>query len=166
MIYNPGKTTKIVIFIKLNVEIKNIHPDKPEVIRLFKLLDSHNLSHCPPEICHLATPEKFINENSILLGVFCDGILCGMGGLIIFTDYAEITRMFVLDEYRGNKFSLKILNHLEQIAIERKVKVLKLETSEKFEKAFSIYLKYGFILCRPFGEYVAKPYNTYMEKYV
>ncbi len=86
-----------------------------------------------------------------------------MGGLKFYDDYAEVTRMYVKEKFRGNKLSPRLLRELESKALEKNKSVLKLETSDKFKKAFNLYKQYGFKLCEPFGEYIGKPYNTYME---
>ena len=147
----------------MKVDVIEISPSDSEVRELFKLLDSHNMSHCPPEVCNLTQPEEMENISSILLGIYCDGVLCGMGGLKLYDGYAEVTRMYVKEEFRGNKLSPRLLKELELKALEKGKSVLKLETSDKFKKAFSLYKRYGFRLCEPFGEYIEKPYNTYME---
>lgn len=147
----------------MKVDVIEISPSDSEVRELFKLLDSHNMSLCPPEVCHLTQPEELERIDSILLAAYCDGILCGMGGLKLYNDYAEVTRMYVKEEFRGNRLSLRLLKELELKALEKGKSILKLETSDKFKKAFSLYQQYGFKVCEPFGEYIDKPHNTYME---
>jgi putative acetyltransferase len=149
----------------MKVNVKKISPMNKEAKKLFKLLDAHNVSHCPPEECHLTQPEELEQANSILLGIFSGGALCGMGGLKFIDDYAEVSRMFILEEYRGNGLAVRLLNELEKEAVNRGRAVLRLETSDKFKKAFRLYLKYGFNQCEPFGEYINATYkHTYMEK--
>jgi len=148
---------------EMKVDIIEISPRDSEVRELFKLLDAHNMSHCPPEICHLTQPDELEKISSILLGAYYDGVLCGMGGLKFYDDYAEVTRMYVKERFRGNKLSPKLLKELELKALEKDKSILKLETSDKFKKALNLYKQYGFRLCEPFGEYIEKPYNTYME---
>jgi putative acetyltransferase len=148
----------------MDIEIKKVSPTNDEVRELFELLDSHNMSHCPPEVCHLTQPEELKEATSILLGVFCNGNLSGMGGLKFYDEYAEVTRMYLKEEYRGKGLAVKLLSELEKEALGRGLATLKLETSDKFRRAYQLYLKYGFTLCEPFGEYLEKPYNTYMEK--
>ena len=149
----------------MKVNVKKISPMNKEAKKLFKLLDAHNVSHCPPEKCHLTQPEELEQANSILLGMLCDGVLCGMGGLKFIDDYAEVSRMFISEEYRGNGLAVRLLNELEKEAVNRGAAVLRLETSDKFKKAFRLYQKYGFKQCEPFGEYINTTYkHTYMEK--
>lgn len=147
----------------MKVDVVEISPSHSEVRELFTLLDSHNMSHCSPEVCHLTQPEELEKINAVLLGAYCNGVLCGMGGLKFYDDYAEVTRMYVKEEFRGNKLSPRLLKELELKALEKGKSILKLETNDKFEKAISLYEQYGFNECEPFGEYVDRPYNTYME---
>lgn len=148
----------------MGVEIKEVSPSDLEIQKLFRLLDEHNLSHCPPEVCHLTQPDELQRINSVLLGVYSERTLAGMGGLKLYPEYAEVTRMFVMPAFRGNGLAIKLLSRLEAIADVRGYNYLKLETSEKFRSAYQLYLGYGFKLCAPFGEYVNKAHNTYMEK--
>ena len=149
----------------MEIAIKKISPTYQQSRSLFKLLDVHNMAHCPPEECHLTQPDEWDRIDSILLGVFCDGTLCGMGGLKFGDDYAEVSRMFILEGYRGKGLAVRLLGELEKEAMNRGKLTLKLETSDKFENAFRLYLKYGFNRCEPFGEYVhAMHQHVYMEK--
>lgn len=150
----------------MDIKIEEISPLLPEVKDLFRLLDEHNLSHCPPEICHLTQPDQMKTVDSTLLGVFCDGKLAGMGGLKYFKDYAEITRMFTLKTYRGKGLAAKLIAELESRVIKRNLKIMKLETSEKFVSAVALYKRLGFEKCDPFGEYIDKPFNSYYHKLV
>jgi len=149
----------------MEVEIKQISPTNNEVQKLFMLLDTHNMTHVPLEACHLTQPSELEKVSSILFGIFDDKKLCGMGGLRFFGDYAEVTRMFVLEEHRGKGLATRLLDELENEAIRRKKSFLRLETSNRFENAYRLYLKHGFNLCEPFGEYAHATYqHSYMEK--
>lgn len=150
----------------METEIREVSPSNPEVREIFRLLDAHNMSHCPPDICHLTQPEELQNAPSVLLGVFHKGALVGTGALKLKTDYAEITRMFLKPEVRGKGLAVALLTALEAIAGNNHYPYLMLETSEKFEPAYRLYTRYGFELCEPFGEYVSKAHNTYMKKKV
>ncbi|MAM88187.1 MAG: hypothetical protein CME36_12865 [unclassified Hahellaceae] len=147
----------------MNVSLTEISPASSEARQLFKLLDEHNLSHCPPEVCNLLQPEEMEAIESILFGVFCHGVLSAIGGLKFHPDYAEVTRMYVKEEHRGQGFARCLLERLKQEAVSRNISVLKLETSENFKSAMNLYTRHGFELCAPFGEYVDRPWNTYMH---
>ena len=148
----------------MQTKIEQVLPSSDEVKVLFRLLDEHNMSFCPPEICHLTQPEEMERIDSILFGVFCDNSLVGMGGLKLYDDYAEVTRMYIKETFRGKGLAFRLMERLQKAAEERSYKLLRLETSTKFEAAYRFYLRCGFELCEPFGEYVNKAHNTYMKK--
>ncbi len=141
-----------------------ILPLRDDVRALMDRLNKHNLSHCPLEICHLATSEQLAATDCIMIGAFIEGSLSGMGAIKFMSGYGEITRMFVADEFRGKGVAKEILGTLIQCAVERGLVSVKLETSRKFISAVRLYETSGFTLCPPFGEYVSSPHNTYMEK--
>lgn len=146
-------------------EIRQISPTHDDARALFRLLDRHNTAHCPPGACHLTQPEELARIDAVLFGVYCDGVLCGMGAIKLIEDYAEVSRMFVMEGYRGRGLACRLLRRLEQEAAARDKLWLKLETSDRFEPACRLYLKQGFTLCEPFGAYVhATHQHTYMEK--
>jgi putative acetyltransferase len=146
------------------MNIQEISATDPEVRELFRLLDQHNLSHCPPETCNLTQPEQMLTPDRVLLGLFCEGTLVAMGGLKLFSDYAEITRMYTREEYRGQRLAEKILQALEERAASHGLKQLKLETSQNFEKAIKLYTRVGYQSCEAFGQYKSNPINYYMQK--
>lgn len=141
-----------------------ISPFRADVRVLVDRLNAHHLSHCPPEICHLTTAEQLAETDYLMIGAFNDKILCGIGAIKFMKSYGEITRMFVDEQFRGHGIAKRILEFLLERAVERNLKSVKLETSEKFTSAVRLYKSYGFTPCAPFGEYVYAPHNTYMEK--
>ncbi len=141
-----------------------ISPLRDDVRNLMERLNAHNLSHCPPEICHLATAEHLAKSDCLMIGAFSGEHLCGMGTVKYFETYGEITRMFVEEQYRGMGIAKQIINLLIQATIERNLESIKLETSEQFANAVRLYKSAGFVPCAPFGEYVHAPHNTYLGK--
>lgn len=129
-----------------------------------KKLNAHNLSRCPPEICHLATAEQLAESDCLMIGAFSEDHLCGMGTIRFMETYGEITRMYVDEQSRRKGIANQILHLLIQEAMKRNLKSIKLETSLRFANAVRFYESTGFIPCAPFGEYVHAPHHTYMEK--
>lgn len=148
----------------MKIRITEVSPLLDEVAELFKRLDEHNLSLCPPDVCHLTQPNELATTDSILLGVFANDQLVGTGGLKYFEDYAEVTRMFVLAEFRGYGLASRLMTKLESKALRRGVTRLKLETSDNFTAAVKLYEKLGFEKCTPFGVYIHTALNTYYQK--
>lgn len=141
-----------------------ISPLRDDVLVLVERLNAHNLSHCSPEICHLATANQLAESDCLMIGAFTGEHLCGMGAIKFMETYGEITRMFVEEPFRRNGIANQILDLLIKAAIERNLESIKLETSVRFENAVRLYKSTGFIPCAPFGEYVHAPFNTYLEK--
>lgn len=148
----------------MKVEIKEISPTSAGARELFALLDQNNLLLCAPEICHLTKPEEMEAAKSTLLGIFCDDILCGMGGLKYFDQYAEVTRMFVKEKFRNQGLARKLLNELEITALRQNKSLLRLETNENLKHAVRLYVNAGFQNCAPFGDYSSNPTNIHLEK--
>ena len=144
----------------VNFKVEKVSPLLKYVTALFKLLDEHNLSHCPPEICNLIQPEEMLHSDFVLFGVIVNEAVVSIGGLKFYKEFAEITRMYTRKESRGNGFSKIILMELENAALAKGLLKLKLETSEEFKEAVSLYVKTGFTRCEPFGDYKKKPFNT------
>lgn len=143
---------------------QTISPLRDDVRVLMEKLNAHNLSHCPPEICHLATAEQLAGSDCLMIGAFNKEQLCGMGTIRFMDSYGEITRMYVDEQNRRKGIASQILHLLIQAAVKRNLKSIKLETSEKFTKAVRFYETAGFVRCAAFGEYVHAPHNAYMEK--
>lgn len=146
------------------LHIKEISPLQNDVQVLFQLLDQHNSSYLPPDVCHLTQPDELAGQNSVLVGAYLDNQIVGMGGLIFFKEYAEVTRLYVKDEFKGRCIAKEIMYTLETIAVKKDLKHLKLETSHFFKEAVNLYNKLGFTECAPFGKYICQPKNSYYEK--
>lgn len=146
------------------IHFSTISPLRDDVRTLMEQLNAHNLSHCPPEICHLATPEQLAGSDCTMIGAFSRERLCGMGAIRFMDSYGEITRMFVEEDFRRKGIAKQILDLLVQCAINRNLQSVKLETSVKFTNAVSFYAASGFTACAPFGDYVHAPHNSYMKK--
>jgi putative acetyltransferase len=80
------------------------------------------------------------------------------------TATAEIKRMYVTPEARGQGLARKILAHLETEAIRIGVTRLVLETGERQVEAIALYLRAGFERIPRFGEYVDAPLSVCFGK--
>jgi putative acetyltransferase len=66
---------------------------------------------------------------------------------------AEIKRMFVLPEYRGQGIAFNILKELELWALELNYSECILETGKKQPEAIRLYQKAGYTVIKNFGQY-------------
>lgn len=96
---------------------------------------------------------------------YCSNILFGCGP---FKDYdkqkVEIKRMFVLPEYRGKGFGLKVLNELELWAAALNFSTCILETGKKQTEAIRLYEKAGYEIIKNYGQYENVENSVCMKK--
>jgi DNA-binding MarR family transcriptional regulator/GNAT superfamily N-acetyltransferase len=76
----------------------------------------------------------------------------GCGGLKCLELRGEIKRMWVNPEARGLGIGRRILQHLEQLARERGIRVLRLETNRSLSEAQSLYRTSGYSEVAPFND--------------
>lgn len=96
---------------------------------------------------------------------YVDQIPVGCGGFKKYNDETvEIKRMYVKPEYRGKGIASKILQELENWAIEFGYIKSILETGKKQEEAISLYQKKGYELIENYGQYKDMPTSVCFEK--
>jgi putative acetyltransferase len=77
---------------------------------------------------------------------------------------AELKRMFVLPDYRGQKIGRLILETIEADAFAAGVRVIYLETGVKQPEALSLYRTHGYTECAPFPPYGPDPLSVFLVK--
>ena len=77
---------------------------------------------------------------------------------------AEVKRVFIREEYRGRGISGKLMELLEQTAIEKGHSCLILESGEILVEAMALYRKVGFKVIPNYGPYVNMPESVCMKK--
>jgi ribosomal protein S18 acetylase RimI-like enzyme len=89
----------------------------------------------------------------------------GCGGVQLFgSDYAEVKRMYVRPQFRGQGLAKSMLDHLTEYARSRAAGRLRLETGIHQRAAIRLYEQTGFRRIPPFGEYRADPLSLFFEK--
>ncbi len=115
-----------------------------------------------PEFIEAKPPEGVI----FILEV--DGKMCGMGALKKLEEgIAEVKRMYVRPEYRGNGYGKRMLNRLIEAAKEFGYSTLRLDTGEFMKAALGLYRSAGFNEREPYsGTEYTRDSNThiFMEK--
>jgi GNAT superfamily N-acetyltransferase len=92
--------------------------------------------------------------NHVVL-IYVDGKPVGCGCFKKFDDQTvEMKRMFVLSEMRGKKLAAKLLQELEQWAIEEGNSKAILETGLRQVEAIRLYSVAGYILTENYGQYI------------
>lgn len=78
----------------------------------------------------------------------------------------EVKRMFTLPEVRGQRVGSQLLQRLEDLAREKKLSRLVLETGEAagFEAAYRVYERGGFSVCGRVLDYPDSGFSRFYEK--
>ena len=77
---------------------------------------------------------------------------------------AEVKRVFIREEYRGQGISKKLMKLLEQTAKEQGYSGLILESGEILTEAMALYRKIGYRVIPNYGQYKDMPESICMRK--
>ena len=160
-----GSTTDM----QASMDIEYLDPDNPEVRALLAVSDAYYVNLYPSESNHLESSNDLKKPNVLFVGCRVDGELVASGAAKIMQDdgnYAEIKRVFVLDNHRGKGLSNRVMRFLEAELQNRGVSLFRLETGIKQPEALGLYRKLGYLERGPFGSYEADPFSVFMEKRV
>ena len=150
-------------------DINYLDPESPEVQALIVASDAYYVNLYPAESNHLENSDDLKKANVLFVGCRIDGELVASGAAKIMQDdgtYAEIKRVFVLDEHRGKGLSNRIMRFLETELLNRGVDLFRLETGIRQPAALGLYRKRGYVERGPYGAYGSDPLSVFMEKQV
>ena len=169
---HPGHFTDIYMEKPLEdeiaVNIMKADPKRKDIRDVIRDLEDELGALYPPEACSWDSPEVLAAENVTFVGAF-DGnaVVAGIGAIKYFKDYAEIKRLFVNKGYRGHGIAMKIMTFLENDAISKGTKVIRVETGTLQTEAISLYeRKLGYNRRGKYGDYVDNDTSIFLEKYL
>ncbi len=149
------------------VKIEHLDPDSGTVQVLIAASDAFYDGLYPPESNHLEATSDLKKERVIFMGCRIGDELVASGGAKLMHDdgdYAEIKRVFVLENFRGRGLSRQVMEALETELRNRGVTLFRLETGVRQPEAFGLYRKLGYRERGPFGAYHSDPLSVFMEK--
>jgi putative acetyltransferase len=153
---------------RAHVRIEAGSPHDPQVAALFALSDAYAVSLYPAESNHLVDAESLAQPHVIFCVAQRGEQILGCGASVLYADaaaaYAEIKRMFVLEEARGLRLGERILGFLETETAARGVRTLRLETGIHSHPARRLYERCGYRLIGPFADYWDDPLSVFYEK--
>ena len=130
--------------------------------RYFEELSDRFESGFDPARSIPAGAEALMPPRGLFLVATLHGEAVGCGGLKCLGDDGEIKRMWVSPAVRGLGLGRRILQHLEQLARARGIRVLRLETNRSLTEAQSLYRTSGYREVAPFNN---EPYaHHWFEK--
>lgn len=146
----------------------DIRIDNLEGEEIAKFLQQHiedMKATSPPESIHALDLEELRVPEITFWTVYSGGELVACGALKeLDPHHGEVKSMRVLTSARGSGIGSKLVDHIVEVARNRRYRALKLETGSMafFEPARSLYLKHGFTYCGPFGSYKEDPNSVFM----
>jgi putative acetyltransferase len=107
----------------------------------------------PPEQRHGLTLDAIFQPHIRFFVARLHGAAVGCGGVALFSDFAEVKRMYVRYAARGQGVADAILARIEQEVRDAGLAVLRLETGDRQLAAMRFYARAGFRHCPAFGDY-------------
>jgi len=83
------------------------------------------------------------------------GAAVGCGGVALFSDFAEVKRMYVREAARGGGVAGALLVRIERETRDAGLDLLRLETGDRAHAAIRFYERSGFHRCPAFGAYAS-----------
>ena len=127
----------------------------PEIYELIGALDAELSPHYTPEQRHGISLEALFKPPVRFYVAWTDEGALGCGGVALFSEFAELKRMYVRDAARGGGIADALLARLTEDAAEAGLKMLKLETGTAQLRALRFYERSGFSYCGSFPPYDA-----------
>lgn len=140
-------------------------PDQPDVHALIAELDAYLYALYPADSVYALDIASLLDPG-VLFAVVRDGAgaTVGCGAIVLTPGYAEIKRVYVRPQARGQGLARRLMEALEQAAVQRGRRTLMLETGPTQAEALLLYERLGYRRCGPFGDYPDDPYSVFMQK--
>ena len=146
--------------------------DPLESIEVARLLAEHlegMADHSPPENIHALDLDRLRASDITFWTAWKAGDLMGCGALReLDSTHGEIKSMRTARRFLGMGVGSAILEHIIAVSRSRAYTRLSLETGSgpAFEPAHSLYRKYGFEYCGPFGSYHEDSFSRFMTRLI
>jgi len=139
------------------VEIVPIFTPDDVVRQLVNELNDELGALYPPEQRHGLALDAIFAPHIRFFLARRDGAAVGCGGVALFDNFAEVKRMYVRPEARGQGVADAIMARLIWVARDAGLSVLRLETGIRSFAAIAFYRRSGFRTCPAFESYAALP---------
>ena len=147
------------------VQITAERPDTTDATALIDELEDHLASLYPATSRHGFSVQQLIDQQVRFVVLRVDGRPAGCGGLMLVgREYAELKRMYVRPEFRGQKLGEQLITHLAEYARAHGITLLRLETGVHQQAAIRMYERAGFKPIPPFADYPDDPNSLCFEK--
>ena len=144
--------------------IERSDPKEPQATALLQASHALMQSLFPPEDNSFLSLEELCAEEVSFFTARKSAQVLATGALVVKTGYGEIKSMFVDPSARGQGVGDAIVRALHDLAREKGLGSLKLETGNSLHAALRLYARHGFTPCGPFGDYIANDSSIFMTK--
>lgn len=142
-------------------------PLQDDVRTLVGRLNDHLLPLSPIEFQFKMTVEQMADSaTTLFVARDAEGRAVGMGALKMHgPDLGEVKRMYTVPEVRGQRVGRQLLERIVDLARERGLPVVMLETGtgEGMAEAHRLYTRYGFVPRGPFLDYPDSAWSAFFE---
>jgi GNAT superfamily N-acetyltransferase len=113
-----------------------------------------------PEMARLVDIALAVHPEQMVaaVGAFDGNDLVGHAAVRPFEDALEVKRVYVRPDHRGQGISKRLMQQLEDIAHERGVTSLILQTGQLQAEAIALYTSLGYVAIDRFGDYAPVPF--------
>jgi len=140
-------------------------PRQPELEELLRLSDEFAFSLYPAESCYLLDVAELEKPGVTVFAARVDGRALGIAALVVTASgEAELKRMFVHEDARGQGLARQLLAAVEEAAVTAGVVELRLETGPLQHAAIALYERAGYAHIPNFGPYAGDPYSVCYAK--
>jgi putative acetyltransferase len=143
-------------------------PLQDDVRALVAELNAYMIPLTPRQFQFQLTVEQMAEPSvTLLVARDAEGRSVGMGALKEHGGgLGEVKRMYTLPSVRGQRVGKQILEHIENLARQKNISRLVLETGEAtgFEPAWRVYERGGFKRCGAVLDYPDSGYSRFYEK--
>jgi putative acetyltransferase len=131
-----------------------------EVRALIGGLDAELAQHFLPEQRHGLALDAIFQPHVCFFIACRKGEAVGCGGVALFANFAEIKRMYLRPQARGQGIADAIVARLTAEAAAAGLSLLRLETGTQQKAAIRFYQRCGFSPCAIFEPYASMPQNA------
>ncbi|WP_158886091.1 GNAT family N-acetyltransferase [Rhodanobacter sp. L36] len=139
----------------------------PAVIQLLQEHLQSMTLHSPPESIHALDLDALRQPDITFWSAWHGDALLGCAALKqLDSAHGEVKSMRTATTHLRKGVAAALMQHLLDEAERRGYQRLSLETgsASAFAPAHQLYAKFGFVFCKPFGDYVEDPYNVFMTR--
>ncbi|TDF99874.1 N-acetyltransferase [Paenibacillus piri] len=149
----------------MDVEIKKVQPNDPDLLRLIAKLDEELLERYPAEEVHGVDVTDPRVREIVFIIAYAGRDAAGCGAIRpLDSKSTELKRFFVDRDYRKQGIAGRMLAFLEGQAKEQCFETIKLEAGPGQPEALRFYEKHGYREIDKFGEYAACELSICYEK--